>query len=62
MTTNVHHQFYEHPSISTLLVCHLADNHEKPDAAQGRNITNLEKAIKKIVVGLMWLQQASKWM
>jgi hypothetical protein len=46
--TYVRHQFYEHPSIAAVLARHLADNHVKPDAAQGTKITSLEKAIKSI--------------
>jgi len=48
MSLYVKHQFYEHPSIAVVLARHLADNHVKPDAAQGTKVANLEKAIKNV--------------
>jgi hypothetical protein len=48
MATYVRQQFYEHPSIAAVLARHLADNHVKPDVAQGSKIASLEKALKSI--------------
>lgn len=48
MTSYVRHQFYEHPAIAAVLARHLADNHVKPDAAQGTKVAALEKAVKNI--------------
>jgi hypothetical protein len=52
MSNYVRHQFYEHPSIAAVLARHLADNHVKPDAAQGAKVASLEKAVKKLMLGL----------
>jgi hypothetical protein len=42
----LHHQFYEHPSISAVLARHLANNFLKPDDTQGTKIKSLESQIK----------------
>jgi hypothetical protein len=50
------HQFYEHPSISAVLACHLADNYVKPDDAQASKIKALEALLKTLQTKVDTLQ------
>ena len=45
----IKHQFYEHPSIATVLARHLADNYIKPDDALASKLTTLDKAHTALV-------------
>jgi hypothetical protein len=42
------HHFYEHPSISAVLACHLADNYIKPASNPASLVTTLEKTVKSL--------------
>jgi hypothetical protein len=56
MEKYLHHQFYEHPSISAVLACHLADNYVKPDDSQSSKIKVLEAQLKSLESGQKTLQ------
>jgi hypothetical protein len=42
------HHFYENPSISAVLACHLADNYIKHDDSNGSHIAALERSVKSL--------------
>jgi len=48
MARYLRHQFYEHPAISAVLACHLADNYVKPDDSHGNKLKSLEERIKSL--------------
>jgi hypothetical protein len=54
------HHFYEHPLISAVLACHLADNYIKPDGSHTSQIAALEKASKSLSTHLDKLESNPK--